>query len=379
MIRHVIVCFLVVIGLFRQTITNPMSVTVSSHNKLALDMKNIQPSIIGSYAQNDMSNCKCPNNVTVNETNYFGIIQYVTDSPHNCCTYCVTVISAPPGYQVQATSSANFQNDSNASLTMRNGNGKDGYILGKLGNCDNGYFLSSTNAMTVIFSRVDSTPCFLEELYGVTASPHGRQKLSPTTYSLSSARPFHLILRKEIDSSPHYWIVKAETGKKVHLYLFGLISSSNDNHNTVISIIDGSNIKGTLILQVTQLSPTYGLLNATSSSGSSLTVLVETGPSIPSPLPDVNFLFTQLEKDPSECGTPEFGFLTSDNSSPVNVSMSNHGTGAASCPTVLIIYTANVLNPGMHMTVNSLQGDMTLYAGLNYWQSSNNEIISFSS
>uniref|UniRef100_A0A914VUW2 Protein kinase domain-containing protein n=1 Tax=Plectus sambesii TaxID=2011161 RepID=A0A914VUW2_9BILA len=81
--------------------------------------------------------------------------------------------------------------------------------------------------------------------------------------------------------------------------------------------------------------------------------------------------------DISECGTSNLAFLTSVDNPAVNVQINNHAAGTASCPVVLFTFTSSY--SGIQMIVNSLQGSMVLYGGVDYRPSSNNDIISFSS
>uniref|UniRef100_A0A914X6A1 CUB-like domain-containing protein n=1 Tax=Plectus sambesii TaxID=2011161 RepID=A0A914X6A1_9BILA len=332
-----------------------------------------------SNAQTDTSNCKCPDNIDLTENKQSGMIQYPKlgdlTGLADCCTNCVSVITAPLGYQVEATDSVvHFQNDPNASLTMRNGHGDGGYILGKLDiNVPMGTFKSLGNALTVTYS----TDSFASSCPKVTYGIYARIQKLPVAaiHLLSSDQPFHLIMGKDLNSSDHYWTVTAETGKRVHLYLYGNLRGSD---KIEIFIIDGSDPNGKLITHVAQLSDsTIGPLNATSSSGQSLIILLEVGTYFS--YADFNLLFTQLENDPSECGTSELVFLTSSGSSAVNVNISNHGGNTTSCPAVLILNIGYSSNPVMRMNVSSLQGSMVLYEGLDYPPSSNNEIIRFSS
>uniref|UniRef100_A0A914VFQ7 CUB domain-containing protein n=1 Tax=Plectus sambesii TaxID=2011161 RepID=A0A914VFQ7_9BILA len=264
MVQSQIVYFVIVFGLFQQKFVNSMSAVVSTQRNMAFDKKNSHQSNTGSSAQTNTSNCKCPENVDLNEKNPNGIIQFNkldSKSSFVCCTNCVSIISAPPGYQVEVIESrVQFEYDSNATLTIRNGNGNGGYVLEK--------------------------------------------------------------------------VIK----------------------------LSGSSI---------------GPLNATSSSGGSLTVVLEVGPDFDTP--DINFLFTQLENDLSQCGTSKLVFLTSSDSPATNIQINNHGGGTASCPAILIIYAQDNNYPGMQLNASSLQGSMVLYGGLDYRQSSNNEIIRFSS
>uniref|UniRef100_A0A914VFL2 Uncharacterized protein n=1 Tax=Plectus sambesii TaxID=2011161 RepID=A0A914VFL2_9BILA len=120
-----------------------------------------------------------------------------------------------------------------------------------------------------------------------------------------------------------------------------------------------------------------GPLKAISSSGGSLTVLLDCKQF--SYLDEANFLFTQLENDPSECGTSKLVFQLSESSPATNVQINHHGGGAASCPAVLITNPQYLSYRGMQLNVSSLQGSMILYGGVDYRPSSNNEIIRFSS
>uniref|UniRef100_A0A914W6P4 Uncharacterized protein n=1 Tax=Plectus sambesii TaxID=2011161 RepID=A0A914W6P4_9BILA len=143
-----------------------------------------------------------------------------------------------------------------------------------------------------------------------------------------------------------------------------------------ILVIDGTDVNGTVISQVTQLSASSNEpLTVSSSSDGFLTILLDFAPY--SSHMDVNFLFTQLENDPSQCGTSKLVYLSSDNDPAVKVSISNHDGGTASCPAVLV--TNAQYSPGMQLNINSLQGSMVLYGGVDYQQSSNNEIRRFSS
>uniref|UniRef100_A0A914WJ91 Uncharacterized protein n=1 Tax=Plectus sambesii TaxID=2011161 RepID=A0A914WJ91_9BILA len=135
MLQIQIVCFVIILGLFRQPFANATSAAVSTPEKLTIDTKNIKKSDIGFSVQTKMSKCRCPDNVDLNENKSNGEIEYnKLDSKDSfvCCTNCVSVISAPPGYQLEVTKSlVQFQNDSKASLTIRNGKGNDGSVLRK--------------------------------------------------------------------------------------------------------------------------------------------------------------------------------------------------------------------------------------------------------
>uniref|UniRef100_A0A914V1C6 Protein kinase domain-containing protein n=1 Tax=Plectus sambesii TaxID=2011161 RepID=A0A914V1C6_9BILA len=364
MIRNGIVSFVVSLGLFQQTFANPMSAAVSTQKKLLIDIKNNQQSNIGSYAQTDASNCQCSNNGDLNVNNpnatFLSPISGNSTDPSGCCTYtnCVFVITAPQGYQVKVFSMMKFSNDNNASLTIRNGNGNGGFILGKLDiNNTHGTFFSLVNAVTVTFSTHNiASSCDNNSTYLVFAELIQLPISPPASHLLSSSEPFLLIEHEDLSSSNQYLTVVAEPGKQVNLYLFGSLSNLNQAY---IIIIDGTDIKGKLIAEISQLSSsTNGPLYAISSVSGSLTVLLKEETSSDSA--DLNFLFTQMDND---------------DSSAVNVNISNLGNGADSCPAVLI--TSLSPNPGMQMTVNSLQGSMVLYGGIDYQPSSNNEIISF--
>uniref|UniRef100_A0A914WD91 Uncharacterized protein n=1 Tax=Plectus sambesii TaxID=2011161 RepID=A0A914WD91_9BILA len=324
--------------------------------------------------------CKCPENIDLNENTPNVEISHneqKSKSSFACCTNCVSVISAPPGYLVQVTESiVYFENAPNTSLTIWNGNGNDGYVLGKLDNNNFiGAFLSTVNAMTLTFDAGKNASTCRRVYYNIVARLHKVLTPSPTSHSLSSDQPFHLITNKDLNSSIPYWTVTAETGKQVHLYLYG---DTSDWFGGSIFVIDGTNVNGTIISQVTKLSASSnGSLNATSSSGGSLTILHEAGSYLN--FADINFLFTQLENDPSQCGTSKLVFFTSDSSPPTNVQINNNGNGTASCPAVLITYAQYSSYPGMQLNVSSMQGSMALYGGIDYQQSSNNEIIRFSS
>uniref|UniRef100_A0A914XN55 Cubilin n=1 Tax=Plectus sambesii TaxID=2011161 RepID=A0A914XN55_9BILA len=181
-------------------------------------------------------------------------------------------------------------------------------------------------------------------------------------------------MNKDLNSANQYWTVTAEPGKQVHLYLLGSFSSS---YQVNIFIVDGSDVNGKVITQITQLSYTYGPRNAISSSGGSLTVLIQGGLSYFSS--NINFLFTQLENDPTQCGTSNLAYLTSDSSPAVTVQISGQSGGTASCQVVLIPSASYATNLGMKMSVNTLQGGMVLYGGIDSRPTSNTEIISFSS
>uniref|UniRef100_A0A914VFG7 CUB-like domain-containing protein n=1 Tax=Plectus sambesii TaxID=2011161 RepID=A0A914VFG7_9BILA len=381
MVQSQIVYFVIVFGLFQQKFVNSMSAVVSTQRKMAFDKKNSHQSNTGSSAQTNTSNCKCPENVDLNEKNPNGNMQFNkldSKSSFFCCTNCVSVISAPPGYQVEVIESrVQFEYDSNATLTIRNGKGNGGYALEKLDikNDIITFLVSTVNAMTVIYNIGNTASSCRKVSYSVTATLHKLLAPSKTTHSLSSAQPFHLITNETDSFLNQYWTVTAETGKQVHLYLYGDMEKWD---YVKILIIDGIDLNGKLISQVIQLSDSSnGPLNATSSSGGSLTVVLEVGLHIATP--DINFLFTQLENDPSQCGTSKLVFLTSSDSPGTNIKINNHGGGTASCPAILIIYAQYYNYPGMQLNVSSLQGSMVLYGGIDYRQSSNNEIIRFSS
>uniref|UniRef100_A0A914VYL3 Uncharacterized protein n=1 Tax=Plectus sambesii TaxID=2011161 RepID=A0A914VYL3_9BILA len=130
-----IVCFVIISGLFRQPFANAKSAAVSTLKRLTIDTKNIKKPDIGFSVQKDMPKCTCPDNVDLNEKKPNGEIYYNKldlTSSFVYCTNCVSIISAPPGYQVEVTKLfVNFYNDSKASLTIRNGRGNDGYVLEK--------------------------------------------------------------------------------------------------------------------------------------------------------------------------------------------------------------------------------------------------------
>lgn len=67
---------------------------------------------------------------------------------------------------------------------------------------------------------------------------------SPTSHSLSSEQPFWQIMSADLDSLNQYWTVTAESGKQVHLYIFGKL-----NYSTSIYIIDGTSANGRLLAQ----------------------------------------------------------------------------------------------------------------------------------
>uniref|UniRef100_A0A914VBW2 CUB-like domain-containing protein n=1 Tax=Plectus sambesii TaxID=2011161 RepID=A0A914VBW2_9BILA len=382
MIQNLIASFVVAFGLFWQTFADSTAAAVSTDEKLAIDIKNIQQTDNGFNAQTNTSNCKCPDNVDLNKSNPNGEIEYnKLDSTTSfvCCTNCVSVISAPPGYQVEVTKSyLQFYNDSKASLTIRNGNGNGGYVLGKFDNKKEKtatFLVSAVNAMTVTFNTVNTASTCRKVFYYIGARLKKLPTPSPTSHSLSSDQPFYLITNKDLSSSKQYWTITAETGKQVHLYLYGDLSNWFKGN---IFVIDGTDVNGTIISQAGQSSVlSNGPLNAISSSGGSLTILLDFRQY--SYFAGVNLLFTQLENDPFECGTSKLVFLTTDSSPATNVQISNNGGGTASCPAVLIAYSHYSSYPGMQLNVSSLQGSMVLYGGVDYQQSSNNEIIRFSS
>uniref|UniRef100_A0A914XC54 CUB domain-containing protein n=1 Tax=Plectus sambesii TaxID=2011161 RepID=A0A914XC54_9BILA len=374
MIQNLIFCFVLITGVYQQTSA------VLTQNKLAVDNKNFRQLNTGFNVQTDTSDCQCPNNVSLNENNWNVTVLYpkVGDltGPSNCCknANCVLVISAPPGYQLKITSGIQFQNVSSASLTIRNGNGNNGYMLGRLDiKTTFGTFLSAANAMTVTFSTDNTASDCGNSIYTVIASL--KQLPTPSSpYLLSSDQPSQLITKNDLSSSDQYWTITAEPGKQVHLYLFGSFSSS---YRVNIFVVDGADVNGKLIAQVTQLSYTYGPQKILSSSGGSLTVLLQGETSFYAT--DLNFLFTQLENDPSQCGTSDLAFLTSENSPAVPVQINSQGGGTASCQVVLITSSSYATSLGMKMTISTLQGGMALYGGLESRPASNTEIISFSS
>uniref|UniRef100_A0A914UJ95 Protein kinase domain-containing protein n=1 Tax=Plectus sambesii TaxID=2011161 RepID=A0A914UJ95_9BILA len=363
----------------------PMFSAVSSQNKLTIVVKNVNSSNTEFNAQIDTFDCNCPPSLIIlNEKSTcttFDSPGYSTNSGYCNNLNCTSIISAPLGYQVNViVLFINFRNGSSDSLILINGNGTNGYVLGKIvynSDLTNNYFISAANVMTITFKTDNITSdSYLNDgkwRYHATAT---LEKLPvPTNYSLSSDQPFLLINSKNLSLPNYYWTVTAETGKQVHLYLSG---DTEDLLGATILVVDGIDVDGKVIAQVTQLSTSSnGPLHTTSSSGESLTILLDSATDFQ--LSDTNLIFTQLKNDPPECGTSELAFLTSVRSPAVNVNISNHGNGTTSCSTVLIIDPQNLRYPAMQMNVSSLQGGMVLYGGLDYRPSSNNQIIAFSS
>uniref|UniRef100_A0A914X1G9 Uncharacterized protein n=1 Tax=Plectus sambesii TaxID=2011161 RepID=A0A914X1G9_9BILA len=325
MTPNLIFCFVVITGVYQQTSA------VLTQNKLVVDIESIQHSNTGLNVQTDTCYWPCPNNVALSENKRNITVQYPTGE--------------------------DLTNSSRLDL-------KNFY----------GTFTSAADAVTVTFSTDNTASASRNGLFSVIAKLNKLPTSSPP-YSLSSDQPSQLIMKKDLSSSDQYWTVTAEAGKQVHLYLSG---SFELVYGVNIFIVDGTDVNGTLIALVRQLSwSTYGPLKAYSSSGSSLTVILEGGTSFDSA--DVNFIFTQLENDPSQCGTSNLAFLTSESSPAVTVQISGQSGGTASCQAVLVLNSRVATYPGMQLTVSSLQGSMVLYGGLDYRPASNNEIVTFSS
>uniref|UniRef100_A0A914W475 Uncharacterized protein n=1 Tax=Plectus sambesii TaxID=2011161 RepID=A0A914W475_9BILA len=135
MLQIQIIFFVIILGLFRQPFANAKSAAVPTLKRLTIDAKNIKKPDIGFSVQKNMPKCTCPDNVDLDEKKPNGEIDYNkldSTSSFVCCTNCVSIISAPPGYQVEVTKVlVDFYNDPKASLTIRNGKENDGYVLGK--------------------------------------------------------------------------------------------------------------------------------------------------------------------------------------------------------------------------------------------------------